>query len=59
MIEALLAGFQTSCLYMCVVALMSIFGVVVAVNVRRQMQIARRKLKGSSAVAMAVLVAII
>lgn len=55
MIEALLAGFQTSCLYMCVVALMSICGVVVAVNVRRQMQIARRKLKGSSAVAMAVL----
>ena len=54
-IEALLAGFQTSCLYMCVVALMSLCGIVVAVNVRRQMQIARRKLKVSSAVAMAVL----
>ena len=31
MIESLLAGFQASLLYMCVVALMSICGVVIAV----------------------------
>lgn len=55
MIEALLAGFQASVLYMCVVAIMSICGVVIAVNVRRQMRVVRRKLKGSAAVAMAVL----
>ena len=53
MIEALLAGFQASVLYMCVVAIMSLCGVVIAVNVRRQMRVVRRKLKGSSAVAMA------
>ena len=53
MIEALLAGFQASVLYMCVVAIMSICGVVIAVNVRRQMRVVRRKLKGSAAVAMA------
>lgn len=55
MIEALLAGFQASVLYMCVVAIMSICGVVIVVNVRRQMRVVRRKLKGSAAVAMAVL----
>ena len=55
MIEALLAGFQASVLYMCVVAIMSICGVVIAVNVRRQMRVVRRKLKGSAAVAMAVI----
>ena len=55
MIEALLAGFQASVLYMCVVAIMSICGVVIVVNVRRQMRAVRRKLKGSAAVAMAVL----
>ena len=55
MIEALLAGFQASVLYMCVVAIMSICGVVIAVNVCRQMRVLRRKLKGSAAVAMAVL----
>ena len=54
-IEALLAGFQASVLYMCVVAIMSICGVVIVVNVRRQMRVVRRKLKGSAAVAMAVL----
>ena len=54
-IEALLAGFQASLLYMCAVAIMSLCGVVIAVNVRRQMKVVRRKLKGSAAVAMAVL----
>ena len=57
-IESLLAGFQASLLYMCVVALMSICGVVIAVNVRRQMKVVRRKLKGSAAVAMAVVAAV-
>ncbi len=55
MIEALLAGFQASVLYMCAVLLMSICGIVIVVNVRRQMKVVRRKLKGSAAVAMAVL----
>jgi hypothetical protein len=54
-IEALLAGFQASVLYMCAVLLMSICGIVIVVNVRRQMKVVRRKLKGSAAVAMAVL----
>ena len=55
MIEALLAGFQASLLWICVVLLMSLCGIVIAVNVRRQMRNMRRKLKGSAAVAMAVL----
>jgi predicted nucleic acid-binding protein len=54
-IEALLAGFQASLLYMCAVVIMSLCGVVIAVNVRRQMKVVRRKLKGSAAVAMAIL----
>ena len=53
MIEALLAGFQASVLWLCAVLLMSICGIVIVVNVRRQMKVARRRLKGSSAVAMA------
>lgn len=55
MIEALLAGFQASLLWICVVLLMSLCGIVIAVNVRRQMRVVRRKLKGSAAVAMAVI----
>ena len=55
MIEALLAGFQASVLWLCAVLLMSICGIVIVVNVRRQMKVVRRRLKGSSAVAMAVL----
>ena len=55
MTKALLAGFQASVLYMCVVAIMSLCGVMIVVNVRRQMKVVRRKLKGSAAVAMAVL----
>lgn len=54
MIEALLAGFQASLLWLCVVALMSICGVVIAVNVHRQMKIVRRKLKGSAVAAVVV-----
>ena len=55
MIEALLAGFQASLLWLCAVLLMSLCGIVIVVNVRRQMKVVRRKLKGSSAVALAVL----
>ena len=47
------AGFQASLLWICAVLLMSICGIVIVVNVRRQMKVVRRKLKGSSAVAMA------
>lgn len=54
MIEPLLVGFKASVLYVCVVAIMSICGAVIVVNVRRQMRVVRRKLKGSAAVAMAV-----
>lgn len=54
MIEALLAGFQASLLWLCVVALMSICGVVIAVTVRRQMKIVRRNLKGPAVAAVAV-----
>ncbi len=55
MSEALLAGFQASLLWICAVLLMSLCGIVIAGNVRRQMRVVRRKLKGSAAVAMAVL----
>ena len=58
MIEALLAGFQASLLWICVVLLMSLCGIVIAVNVRRQMRNMRRKLKGSAAVAVAVAAAV-
>lgn len=53
-IEALLAGFQASVLWVFVVLLMSLCGIVVAVNVRRQMRNMRRKLKGSAAAAVLV-----
>ena len=58
MSEALLAGFQASLLWICVVLLMSLCGIVIAVNVRRQMRNMRRKLKGSAAVAVAVAAAV-
>ena len=56
--DALLAGFQASLLWLCAVLLMSICGIVIAVNVRRQMRNMRRKLKGSAAVAVAVAAAV-
>ena len=56
--DALLAGFQASLLWLCAVLLMSICGIVIAVNVRRQMRNVRRKLKGSAAVAVAVAAAV-
>lgn len=61
MIEALLAGFEASLLWLCAVALMSICGVVIVLNVRRQMKVWRRRLKGSvaSVVAIACGVAIV
>ena len=58
MSEALLAGFQASLLWICAVLLMSLCGIVIAVNVRRQMRNMRRKLKGSAAVAVAMAAAV-
>ncbi len=58
MIEALLAGFQASVLWLCAVLLMSLCGIVIVANVRRQMRNMRRKLKGSAAVAVAVAAAV-
>ena len=55
MIEALLAGFQASCLVCCVGGLMLLGGIALVANVRRMARAARRNLRGSSAVAMAVL----
>ena len=55
MIEALLAGFQASCLYMCVVALMSLCGVVIVTNLRRAARSAKRRLRGPAACAFGVL----
>jgi hypothetical protein len=52
-IEALLAGFQASVLWLCAVLLMSICGIVVVVNVRRQMKVVRRRLKGPAVAAVA------
>ena len=54
-IEALLAGFQTSVLYMCVVALMSLCGVVIVANMRRAARSAKRRLRGPVACAVGVL----
>ena len=56
-IEALLAGFQTSLLWICAVALMSISGIVIVVNVRRELRKARRRVK-AHAVAFLVLAAV-
>ena len=55
MIEALLAGFQASVLYMCVVALMSLCCVVIVTNLRRAARSAKRRLRGPAACAFGVL----
>ena len=53
MIEALLAGFQASVLWLCAVLLMSLCGIVIVANVRRQMKVVRRRLKGPAVAAVA------
>lgn len=58
MTNALLAGFQASLLWLCVVAIMSLCGIVIVVNLRRQMKIVRRKLKGPAAAAVAAVCAV-
>ena len=52
-VDALLAGFQTSVLWLCVVLVLAFAGVAIVVNLRRQMKAVRRRLKGSAAVVMA------
>ena len=54
-IKALAAGFQASVLWLGAVAIFALAVVTVTVNIRRAARVARRKLRGSSAVAMAVL----
>lgn len=54
-IKALAAGFQASVLWLGAVAIFALAVVTVTVNIRRAARVARRKLRGSSTVAMAVL----
>ena len=53
-IEALLAGFQASVLWLCAILVLAFAGIAITANLRRAARVAKRRLRGTS-VALAVL----